>query len=67
MISKKASKRAGIHTHKTYLEATSPSSSEDSHLSWDEYNTKADAALNDVMDARLKGESSEGTPRRIFC
>jgi len=41
--SKKAIKRAskkGIPTHKTYLEAASPSSSEDSHLSWEDYNAK---------------------------
>ena len=43
VISKKASKK-GIHTHKTYLEATSPSTSDDSHLSWEDYNQKASQA-----------------------
>jgi hypothetical protein len=51
----------------TYREATSPSSSEDSHLSWDEYNTKADARLNGVIDARLNGELSGTAKRKLGC
>jgi hypothetical protein len=69
--SKKAIKRAskkGIPTHKTYLEAASPSSSEDSHLSWEDYNAKTAQAgkltrsrsWDGTMDARLNGESSDG-------
>ena len=47
---KKATKKTnkkdkkGIPTHKTYLEAASPSSSEDSHLSWEGYNAKSSQA-----------------------
>ena len=74
---KKAIKRTskkGIHTHKTYLEATSPCSSNDSDLSWEDYNAKSEKASkltrsrswDGDIDARLNGESSEGT-RRIFC
>ena len=49
VISNKAGKKK-----KTYKEATSPSSSEDSHLSWDEHNTKADASCD-----WEKGQSNE--------
>ena len=66
-------KKARVISNKTgkkkmsYREATSPSSSEDSHLSWDEYNTKADARLNGVIDARLNGELSGTTRRKLGC
>ena len=72
---KRISKK-GIHTHKTYLEAASPTSSNDSDLSWEDYNARSDKASKLTrsrswdgpvyIDARLNGESSEGT-RRIFC
>ena len=61
VISNKAGKKK-----KTYKEATSPSSSEDSHLSWDEYNAKASAKLS-VIDARLNGELSGTTRRKLGC
>lgn len=36
--------KKGIPTHKTCLEAASPSSSEDSHLSWEDYDAKTSQA-----------------------
>jgi hypothetical protein len=68
--------KKGLPTHKTYLEDTSPVSSSESHLSWEDYNAKSEKAGKltrsrswdgtiDHIDARLNGESS-GTPR-IFC
>jgi hypothetical protein len=68
--------KKGLPTHKTYLEATSPVSSSESHLSWEDYNAKSEKAGKltrsrswdgtiDHIDARLNGESS-GTPR-IYC